>query len=366
MEEDAIVRRGALVWLLILVGVSGALVGSAPARDVARQTNPTFKLVPFPKKECTAPKVIVGRACVDKSNQVLTPDWKYSDGSATLSPTGWKSSYSWTVPATIPPAGASIKMSLQTGSVTVGSICPGIGARGSFPLKKPGETDLNICAQQGGSASGSKTLTVVPPSSGPGYLLIGLGDGPSFTYKYEAQKPAPKACRRASSVGSRTDLEPPFVVAWSFFHDGVPESGESPTLLASTTSGSGQLTICNPFKTSVLAAKSVAKNVEHTDVHVFPFTGDKRREHLELDVPRGVYSRYDKGLRKVTLEIVVKSSTDKECPRGRKGRLIVDKTPSFTTDGGSTIVLRLCGANHKHVFYTPKTSVRTSIAERPG
>jgi len=67
-----------------------------------------------------------------------------------------------------------------------------MGARSGLPLEKADETtDIGICAEQGkGKVSGTKTLVVVSPGSGPVYLLIGLQDGPQFTYKYVAAKPA--------------------------------------------------------------------------------------------------------------------------------------------------------------------------------
>jgi hypothetical protein len=253
------------------------------------------------------------------------------------------------VPTTIPPAGASIKLGLTAGNVTVGAgICPGIGARGSFALKKAGDPALSICAQLGGSASGSKTLTVVPPSSGPGYLVIGLGDGPAFTYKYEAEKPKPKGCRRASSVGSADALEPPFVVNYYFVIRGVPETGESPTLVETYSGGSGNLTICDAPEARGALASSLDSNVMwHTERHALPGIGEQEvGEKLEFIATAGAYNgRYGAGA-KVALNIKVLSSDDKQCPKGSTGRL----TLTDAKNGRHVVSMKLCGASHTHLF----------------
>jgi hypothetical protein len=81
--------------------------------------------------------------------------------------------------------GASITMALTAESMQRRSICPSIAARGGLPLKKAGQSsELTICATRGKHASASKTLTVVPASAGPVYVLVGLEDGPQFIYKY--------------------------------------------------------------------------------------------------------------------------------------------------------------------------------------
>ena len=49
---------------------------------------------------------------------------------------------------------------------------------------------FGTCAQHGQTAKAAHTITVTTPSGGPVYILIGLGDGPRFDYKYEAQTAA--------------------------------------------------------------------------------------------------------------------------------------------------------------------------------
>jgi hypothetical protein len=179
-----VLRR--LSWGLALVVAGGAAVAAAFASGAApTATSPTFALVQFPTSECSPPKVIFGKACLDRSGLILSEDWTYRDGSATWHPTGWTTTYKWSLPATVTAAGAAITMALTAAGKQRGSICPSITARGGLPLKRAGQSsELTVCATRGKHASDSKTVTVVPASSGPVYVLIGLEDGPQFIYKY--------------------------------------------------------------------------------------------------------------------------------------------------------------------------------------
>ena len=123
-----------LTWCLLALVLGVTAVGAALASRTAAPVNPTFTLVQFPAAECPKPRVIVGKACVDKSAQILSADWTYSDGSGTLHPTGWTTSYKWSVPAVVSPGGAAIKMEISGEAKDVSSICPGMGAGGGFPL----------------------------------------------------------------------------------------------------------------------------------------------------------------------------------------------------------------------------------------
>ncbi len=179
---------------LVVVAIACAVVGAAFARGSANKANPTFKLVQLTKAECPLPRVLFGKACVDESEMIIDSAWSLFPLNATWEPDGWKTTYKWTVPDTVTPAGAPITLDLTAESKQPGRICPAMGARGGLPLKKAGETtDIGICAEQAtGAASISKTLVVVPPSSGPVYVLIGLQDGPQYTYKYVASAPPVK------------------------------------------------------------------------------------------------------------------------------------------------------------------------------
>jgi hypothetical protein len=150
-------------WLPILVGLCGAVVGVGLASNAAAPANPSFAIVQFPKSECAAPKVIVGKACVDKGGMILSVNWTFRDGNARWAPPGFTTTYAWSMPASIPPSGGAIKLQLTAEQKQSGSVCAAMGVHSGFPLKQAGvSADLGVCAEQGKSASASKTLTVVP------------------------------------------------------------------------------------------------------------------------------------------------------------------------------------------------------------
>ena len=131
-----------------------------------------------------------------QERSILGADWTYRDGSAIWHPTGWTTTYKWSLPARVTAAGAPITLALTAEAKRRSSICVAITARGGLPLKRAGRSsDLRLCARRGKRSAGSKTLTVVPAGSGPAYVLIGLEDGPQFIYKYEAR---PQASRTAA------------------------------------------------------------------------------------------------------------------------------------------------------------------------
>lgn len=177
---------------LTAVTVAGALAGAAPAGGSATKVSPAFTLVQMTKAECPLPRKLFGKACVDDGELLLRDAWSLAATRATWEPPGWTTTYTWSVPGVVTPAGAPITLILTAEAKQPGLICPAIGASGGLPLKKAGETSgIEICAEQGkGKASGSKTVMIVSPSGGPVYLVIGLQDGPQYTYKYVASAPA--------------------------------------------------------------------------------------------------------------------------------------------------------------------------------
>jgi hypothetical protein len=157
----------------------------------------TLVLVPFTAKDCLAPKVIVGAACVDKSGMVVADKWTVADRHAEWAPQFWKTTYDWTIPQTIPAAGAPLTMRMTGTELTKNPnarICPAMGFSGGIEARSSGKSlpfpvSLGFCAESGQSASDSKTVTLVPPSSPPTaplYLLMGAQDGPGYVYRYRA------------------------------------------------------------------------------------------------------------------------------------------------------------------------------------
>jgi hypothetical protein len=346
-----------LAWIPILVGLCGAAVGAGLASSGAAPTNPSFAIVQFPKSECTPPKVIIGKACVDKGGTILSGNWKFGDGSARWAPPGFTTTYAWSMPASIPPSGGAIKLQLTAEQKQGGSVCPAMGVHSGFPLKEAGQnTQLGVCAEQGKTASASKTLTVVPLSGGPAYILIGLQDGPQFTYKYDVAKK--KGCRRTSgsagstaspSAGERAAaIEPPFTVSFGIGHTGVPPKGESPTLEKSGTRGNGELLICDKLEAKGALASAASGKIAHSDLHALP--GLDRTEVLELTVKRGAYGA-DARSQKIALVVEVSKSNDRECPVGSQGRLTLTRDlDDLGVSNENEIWLRICGTSHTHRF----------------
>jgi hypothetical protein len=336
---------------LVLVVALGATAGTAAlAGRSAAPANPTFVLVAFPKSECPAPKIVLGKACLDKSGTILPANWTLSDGNATWSPTGWTTKYTWSVPAAVAPSGGDIKLGLSAADKQGGSICPGIGANGGLPLKKPADTQLIVCAQANGSASGSRTLTVVPPSSGPVYVQIGLGDGPRFTYKYEA-KAKPPGCGKLRVTASAGAEKADLVVSWRVSHHGVPETGESPDLMKAETTGRGALQFCDKPKGQAAVADQAIGTINHTDVHDLQGVTKNdikslpRADSITMVVKQGAYGQPG-GAEKVTLVVEVTKSNDRDCPVGSRGKLSL--TSGAEDRFGNELWLRLCGPSHTH------------------
>jgi hypothetical protein len=100
--------------------------------------------------------------------------------------TQWAITAGWTVPDTVPAAGADVMLSVVGTEMTHdpnASICPRVGGSDGFTFA--GQQSLSVCAQndgngQGNPATASKSTTVklIPPSSGKFInLVIGVQDG---------------------------------------------------------------------------------------------------------------------------------------------------------------------------------------------
>src|SRR3954447_5939425 len=196
-------RRWGFLVSLVVALVAGALSAGAPAGTTVA---PTFTLVTSPT--CASGQKLVGRACVDP-NAALANNWNYGDGMAKWDVPGqWLSTYEWTIPATVPAAGANLTMKLGATERIGGPnnrICPAMGAVSGFGLQGAQPQTIGFCAEAGGTVSQSKTLKMVASSAQPPgsrlYLTIGLQDGPRFTYTYKGAKKK-AICRRFSSAAA--------------------------------------------------------------------------------------------------------------------------------------------------------------------
>jgi hypothetical protein len=184
--------------------VTGAL--ASPSQSAA---GVTFQLVTAPT--CASGTIRIGHACANrKSGDTRTI---VADGSAKNDVPGqWVTSYNWTLPQTVPVAGAVLTLKAageeRTG-LTNARICPAISARSGFAFK--GETQpagVGVCAEAvtKPKADGTKTLTLLSPNAAPGStvtLTIYVQYALEYTYTYRAvaaKKRKKPLCRKPKAL----------------------------------------------------------------------------------------------------------------------------------------------------------------------
>jgi hypothetical protein len=139
--------------------------------------------------------VPAGRGCYDPAGALFQSDWQVNEGSATWDvPGSWSAQYSYTVPDTVPPAGASLPMSIDvqelagSGSGFHEQYCANAGTSMTILQSDP-------CARAGtdvahGTASGSATLTLDTSgnaSEGTANIVtISFQDGGHLYFDYHA------------------------------------------------------------------------------------------------------------------------------------------------------------------------------------
>jgi cell wall-associated NlpC family hydrolase len=192
----------------VRVLAAGAVLGltlvaaAASASNGAQTPRVTLRLVPFTDKDCPEPKVVIGAACVNRAGMVVADKWTLADRHVEWAPSGWRTTYDWTIPETIPPAGAPFTMRLtaeeKTGNPSA-RICPAIGLRSGIEARSgaavlPVPVVVGICAESGKTANGSTAVTLIPPTSAsttPLYAEVAAQDGPGYLYRYVAAKTGP-------------------------------------------------------------------------------------------------------------------------------------------------------------------------------
>src|SRR4051794_38918724 len=342
-------RRWGLLVPLVAALVALALSAGAPATPTVA---PTFTLVASPT--CGQGEKNVGRACVNPI-ATLADKWSYGDGNAKWDVPGqWVSTYEWTIPATVPAAGANLKMTLSATERIGGPnnrICPAIGAASGFGLQGAQPQSIGFCAEAGGTVTQSKTLEMVASSAQPAgsilYLQIGLQDGPHFTYTYKGAKAA-TGCRRPAAV-SPDALTASGTVHFQLNHHGVPVRGESPTLVNSVTSGQGSFSICGDPFTKWVNGTNLKGAFVHVDKHAH--LGREVTEKIGLTLVGARIRVFGGAVGHISGDLFVKvtSSTDKQCKVGSLGRLDVLQAVA-SRHGDSTIDMGVCGGDHDHTF----------------
>lgn len=362
-----LVAAGVTAGLGVLV--TGALASSsAPttraALEVAAAARVTLELVPVTRAECAPPRVLLGGACLDKSEMIIPDKWTIGERSAQWAPEPpqaagrWRTNYAWTVPQTIPPAGATLTLKLTAAELTKNPnarICPQMGVRSALT----GSVDLSVCAPSGGTASDSKTVRLVPDTSPPGtsiYLSIGLQDGPGYTYKYRAAKQTPK-CKAPPRLPASAGEDGGCVatVVFSFTQSRTPFRFGKDTSLPDrvTSAGSGSFS----FKVPGDAYAGCSGRVQATIAHAHErLEAGRPRPRIEKTVVRlGGRERPSAGCAEVRfhdekplnafvqLKVQVTGSTDPRCAVGRLGTVDVRDGRPF-----DFVVFNVCG--HRHVY----------------
>jgi len=348
----------------------------------------TLELVPVTRAECAAPRVLIGGACVDKSGTIIPDKWTFGDRSAQWAPGPpqaagqWRTTYAWTVPQTIPPAGAALTLKLTAAELTKlpnARVCPGMGVRSSLTSS----VDLGVCAPSGGTASDSKTLRLLPDTSPPGtsvYLSIGLQDGPGYTYKYRAAKKPPRCKAPPRLPASAAGAACTATVAFTFTQARSPfRFGRDLSLPDRVTSaGSGSFSFKVPENSYGGCSARARATIAHAHERL---VAGRPRPRIERTVVRlegrerpsagcaEVRYRDEKPLSAfVRVRVQVASSTDPRCAVGRLGTVEVRDGLPF-----DFVVFDVCG--HRHVYAPQAKSVespehrlvvRMTITSTPG
>ena len=307
--------------LLLLSALSLALTATArtQAAGLAHPARVSIWKLVAPAT-CTSPLVKVGQACADESG--FNPaEWKLADGTAEWDhPNQWKTTYVWTMPATVPVTGAPLDLTLGATELTGSAntrICPAMEVKGGdFTVK--GTNPIGICAQGGQTNSANPQLDLIPPASSSSTtitVLVGLQDGPTFYYTYQAAAPAAKA---KISYLFRGDFAQPKTATkiamvklgglGSFTLAGSLRSGTAPALV--------------PTGSAVIELHSTGGRV-HT---------------IELTSTSAFYTRQGKD-QSVRVTYKVKQSTIGCMPVGAQTRIFAEESPT----SGDRIIFVVCG-----------------------
>ncbi len=115
--------------------------------------------------------------------------WSIPDagGLVIWAPPFGKATYQWAMPPSIPPTGATLRMSVDVDAAPTSRFAPAMGIVGS--LVEGGQVNVGTLAEPGQSNSAKATVRLVPGSGTGLTVKVGIQDGPTYTYTYVA-KPA--------------------------------------------------------------------------------------------------------------------------------------------------------------------------------
>ena len=360
--------------LLLAVGgalVAGATVGGAPAAPVVA---PTFTLDTTPTCDKTKGEEPLGRSCVNPI-RTLHDKWTFGDGKATWDVPGqWVSTYEWTIPATVPAAGANLTMKLSATERIGGPnnrICPAMGAVSGFGLQGAQPQTIGFCAEAGGTKSETKTLKMVASSAQPAgstlYLSIGLQDGPHYTYTYTSEKR--KACRRFSSTTAALECSHP--VSFTALYGGRPKGTPARVLdVRIAAQGAGKAE--EEYTDEGDATGDLKLNLNWSRVVLerdyFTNNGDRETQRLVLARPEDEdLDGEPPGARSIQTKLVLVASNDPACvePAGKKTRtalLVVSDRGDGKKRKEDVIALVVKGCEHHEYLVKGVNRVKVAIS----
>jgi hypothetical protein len=128
---------------------------------------------------------------IDKSAMVYADRWTaVTESNAVWDPDGWHGDYSWTVPASIPKAGAPATLNVTATDKTGGRAALELDLSGNVAVDGgPAQATATADKTAGQpTASGSKTVTLVPgcyAAGSPIAVTVKVQDGPRITFNYK-------------------------------------------------------------------------------------------------------------------------------------------------------------------------------------
>jgi hypothetical protein len=352
---------------------NGAQHAAAVTLTLQAPTATPHTLVAPTKAECEAAQAaVLGKACVDRRGMILANEWvTVQDGRAQMiHPNQWDISFSWTVPQSIPATGAAMKLELSAKELTRGAnarICPAMGVRGGFALKEGGvlqgqPVQVDVCAQAGGTAPASKTVTLVPGTATAGsfvYLTVGIQDGPVYTYKYKAVA-APSKCRALSAVGKTPECR--YRVNFVFTQGGRRPARMPAWVTDVATAGTGTAQFVNRRGQSDIKTMSarVVRTMEIAKPD--PDTGIAIRDvRLVFRATSAREATFERGRASVFFLLV--ESDDPLCPVDEDGSPRVAFVGLYDGDGKrpDVMFLKVSGCPHHTATFTGSLGPRSAV-----
>jgi hypothetical protein len=124
---------------------------------------------------------------IDRSGMVSPDQWTITESSATLDAGSFRKEHSWTVPGTIPPAGATATLSVASTSRSAGPVQAKVTLSGHISIDGGPSAELAANADSSSgtaTTSSAKTVGLAPRGGSPAHLIVKVQDGPSVRFDY--------------------------------------------------------------------------------------------------------------------------------------------------------------------------------------